>query len=110
MSLPADSSATRYQKARDAARELRQKLTGRGRETRLEVDFFDITGAPIKELPGEPTAGYTDLTQALRRTMARMRGRPLAAVVLLSDGADTSGAPSFQLWEDSRVPIHTAGF
>src|SRR5262249_39749618 len=80
------------------------------RDGRLEVDFFDITGAPIKELPKEPMADYTDLTKALRQSMGRLRSRPLAGVVLISDGADTSGRPGFQDWEDTGVAIPTVGF
>jgi hypothetical protein len=110
MSLADESGATRYDRARQAAEELRKELTAGTRDGRLAVDFFDITGAPIKELPKEPTADYTDLTRALRQALGRLRARPLAGVVLISDGADTSGRPGFLDWEDTGVAIHTVGF
>ncbi len=110
MSLVDDTGATRYQRALAAAAELKKKLEARTGEGRLQVDTFDITGTPVKELPKEPVHDYTDLTRALRQAMGRLRSRPLAGVVLISDGADTSGRPGFQDWEDTGVAIHTVGF
>jgi hypothetical protein len=110
MSLPDGSGSTRYERAKQAAERLRTKLTERTGGARLEVDFFDITGAPLKEMPKEPTADFTDLTRALRQTTARLRARPLAAVVLISDGVDNTGRPGFLDWEDTGVAIHTIGF
>ncbi len=109
MSLADESGTTRYERARQAAEELRRAVAARG-GARLQVDFFDITGTPIKELPREPAHDYTDLTKALRQTMSRLRSRPVAGVVLISDGADTSCRSSFQDWEDTGVAIHTIGF
>jgi uncharacterized membrane protein len=111
MSLPADSSGvSRYQRAKEAVESLRKKLTAKSGEARLVVDVFDITGAPIKEIPKEPTGDFTDITRALRQTMTRLRARPLAGVVLISDGVDNTGRPGFQDWEDTGVAIHTIGF
>ncbi len=111
MSLPDSSgSTTRYERARQAAESLRQKLTASTGGARLEVDLFDITGAPMKEIPKEPTADFTDLTRALRQTMTRLRAKPLAAVVLISDGVDNTGRPGFLDWEDTGIAIHTIGF
>jgi hypothetical protein len=110
MSLPGGAGSTRYGRARRAAEALTAKLNRPTTEGRLEVDLFDIAGAPLKELPMEPTADFTDLTRALRRTQVQMRSRHLSAVVLISDGADTTGRPTFADWEDVAVPIHTVGF
>jgi hypothetical protein len=110
MSLPDGSGATRYDRAKKAAEELKRLFAEKTKDGRLEVDYFDVTGAPIKELPKEPTAEYTDLTRALRQSTSRMRSRPLAGVVLISDGADNSGRPGFNDWEDTGVAIQTIGF
>jgi hypothetical protein len=109
MSLPDGSGSTRYVRAKQAAEELQRRFAS-NKDGRLEVDFFDVTGAPIKELPKEPNADYTDLTRALRQALNRMRSRPLAGVVLISDGADNSGRPNFLDWEDTGVAIQTVGF
>src|SRR5206468_12498552 len=47
-----------------------------------------------------PTRRSSDLA-------SRLRSRPLAGVVLISDGVDNTGRPGFQDWEDAGVPIHT---
>jgi hypothetical protein len=110
MSLPDASGTSRYERAKQAIESLRAKLTARGGTGRLVVDVFDINGATLKEIPKEPAADFTDLTRALRQTMTRLRARPLAAVVLISDGVDNTGRPGFLDWEDTGVAIHTIGF
>src|SRR4051794_40622005 len=110
MSLPDGTGSTRYARAKLAAEELKREFAAKSKDGRLEVDFFDVTGAPIKELPKEPLTDYTDLTRSLRQTLNRMRSRPLAGVVLISDGADNSGRPNFLDWEDTGVAIQTVGF
>jgi hypothetical protein len=111
MSLPdGTSGSTRYARALKAVEELKREFGKKTGDGRLEIDLFDVTGAPIAELPREPTTDYTDLTRALRQSMGRMRSRPLAGVVLISDGADNSGRPNFVDWEDTGVAVHTVGF
>jgi hypothetical protein len=110
MSLADASGTSRYARAVDAVAGLTKELNARTKDGRLEVDLFDIAGAPLKELPKEPKADFTDLTRALRRTLAQSRSRPLAGLILLSDGVDTSGRPNFRDWEESGVAIHAIGF
>jgi hypothetical protein len=109
MSLSDGSDTTRYDRARQAVEALRKKLAA-AKGVRMEVDLFDITGAPLKEIPKEPTVDVTDLTRALRQTMTRLRAKPLAGVVLVSDGVDNTGRPGFQDWEDTGVAVYAVGF
>ncbi len=110
MSLTDGSGSSRYERAKQAVESLKKKLSANSGGARLEVDLFDITGAPMKDIPKEPSADFTDLTRALRQTMTRLRARPLAAVVLISDGVDNTGRPGFKDWEDTGVAIHAIGF
>ena len=73
MSLSDGAGSTRFERAKQAVESLRKKLTARSGEARLVVDLFDITGAPLKDVPKAPTADFTDLTRALRQTMTRLR-------------------------------------
>jgi hypothetical protein len=109
MGLPDESGTTRYEQARKAAQAIRDALTT-GQGPRVAVDLFDITGAPLSELPAEPTADATDLTRALRQAASRLRSRPIAGMVLISDGTDNTGRPGFQDQEDAPFPIHTLFF
>ncbi|MFO0880374.1 MAG: hypothetical protein U0840_23765 [Gemmataceae bacterium] len=110
MTLPDTEGKSRYDRTRQVVESLQSRLRQRTGAGPLEVDLFDIQGAPLASLPAEPVAEFTDLTRAIRRTQAQMRSRNLAAIVLISDGADTTGRPSFADWEDTGVPIHTIGF
>jgi uncharacterized membrane protein len=53
------------------------------------VDWFDLE-APLSQslLPSPPTGTRTDLVGALERARSAQAGRPLAGLVLISDGAD----------------------
>src|SRR5262249_10072777 len=110
MSLPDASGVSRYERAKQAVESLKAKLTSKGSGAKLVVDLFDINGAPLKEVPKEATGDFTDLTRALRQTLTRLRARPLAGVILISDGVDNTGRPGFLDWEDTGVAIHTIGF
>src|SRR5262249_13807268 len=58
------SGQTRYARATEAMRRLRKALEANQAGGSLEVDVFDITGAPLDKdkLPEEPTVERTDLT------------------------------------------------
>ena len=111
MSLAADSSTTRYARARAAAAQLTDALQ-RGRKAPADfIELFDISGTPLPNgLPEQPQVERTDLGEALRRTTLHPRSRPLAGLVLISDGMDTTGRTNFQDWENTSVPIHGLGF
>jgi hypothetical protein len=113
MGLPDESGASRYDRARAAAEKIQKELASSS-GARLAVDLYDLTpnrtARPLTELPKEPTVDATDLTTPLRKALKRRRTRPMAAAILISDGADNSGRPDFRNWEDTGVPIHTIGF
>ena len=110
MSLADESGTSRYMRSLAAVESLTKKLKTPTKDGRLEVDLFDIAGKPLKKLPDEPGADFTDLTRGLRRTLAQSRSRQLAGLILISDGVDTTGRAGFTDWEDAGVSIHTVGF
>jgi uncharacterized membrane protein len=110
MDLPDPSGPSRYARATEAVGRLRQSLAGTG----VEVEVFDITGTRLADntLPKEPTVERTDLAQALSKTAAGLRFKPLNGVVLISDGMDNTGREDFQDLADiaNGRPIFTVGF
>jgi hypothetical protein len=111
MSLPVPSGESRYEVGRKTAERLRKTLEARRGDARLEVDYFDIRGeASGKDLPAQPGVERTDLTLALTKTLAGLRSKPLAGVVLISDGVDTTGRQEFYALGDVPVPVFTVGY
>jgi hypothetical protein len=111
MSLPDSSGATRYSRARSAVEQVKKALESKREGARVVVDLFDITGTLLKEgLPEQPAVERTDLGEALRKTALHLRSRPVAGLVLVSDGMDNTGRPNFHDWEDTSLPIHGLGF
>src|SRR5262249_20663882 len=107
ISMSLDSGGKeRYRKAREAFDAIKKSAENRG----LAVDLFDVNGNPIADVPNTPTAERTDLARAVSEALARSRSKPLAGVVVLSDGADNSGRTDFRDLNDSPVPIFAAGF
>jgi hypothetical protein len=110
MSLSDGSSRTRYDLARTAVEQLKQALAARP-APRLVVDLFDVTGKPFPGgLPDMPTLDRTDLLLAVSETRRQMRSRPLAGIVVISDGMDNTGRSSLRDLDDTSIPIHTLGF
>ena len=109
MSLPDPSGASRFERAKGAVDRLRRSVEG-GSGPRVEVDVFDITGAPLSEKKAQANVERTDLARAVREVLARLRSRPLAGVVVISDGMDNTGRPDLRELADSPVPVHAVGF
>ena len=60
----------------------------------------------------EANAPQSSLGLTLRRTMQRQRGRPVAAVIYLTDGVTTDGPPLSEVALEARqrkVPLHIVG-
>jgi uncharacterized membrane protein len=111
MSLPDASGTPRYARARAAVEQLTAALGDSRAGPRLAVDLFDVEGRPLKDgLPEKPTAERTDLTKALKDAAGQTRSRPVVGFVVVSDGMDNTGRPSFRDWEDPSVPVHGLGF
>jgi len=106
MSLSDAAGKERYRQAREALDQIRKGATERG----LAVDIFDINGNPLAEVPNEPTVDRTDLARAVSEVLARSRSKPLAGIILLSDGADNSGRTDVRDLNDSPVSVFAAGF
>jgi hypothetical protein len=106
MSLSDSVGKERYHQAREALDQIKRGATDRG----LVVDVFDINGNPLAEIPNEPKAERTDLARAVSEVLARSRSKPLAGIIILSDGADNSGRTDFRDLNDSPVPVFAAGF
>jgi hypothetical protein len=107
------SGQTRYARATDALQRLRKTLEANQAGGSLEVDVFDITGAPLDKdkLPDEPTVERTDLTLALSKTSSGLRFKRLNGVVLISDGMDNTDRQDFKDFGRAfGAPIYTAGF
>lgn len=59
-----------------------------------------------------PQGSLTAMGDALRDVLARKRGQPLAGVLLVTDGANNSGAPPREiapLFRQEGVPLHIYG-
>jgi len=77
----------------------------------FEVKLFDVTGRPLDHLPDEPNREQTDLLRAVRNVGRQVRGRHTPAVLLISDGSDTTGRRNFMtLGDEAAPPIYALGF
>lgn len=76
----------------------------------VEVLAFGESLAPVELAALSPTARRSDLAGALAAVRERYRGRPVAGMVLISDGGDTSGMLTAPATETMLPPIHAFGF
>lgn len=120
------ASMSREDVAADAASSTEQRLaavvsaarvqTDSGR-SRFEADYYAI-GNELQAVPtldalqGLPSASRSALATGLDTLLGTINENALAAVVLLSDGADNSAQLSAQWWQSlaaAGVPVHTVG-
>jgi hypothetical protein len=112
MSLPDPSGKSRYALAREVVTRLRAALEAKQSGPRLVIELADINGAPLKAdaIPDQPTVERTDLTRAVTETVSRLRSRPLAGVLVISDGMDNTGRHDFRDLGGLPVPVYGIGF
>lgn len=110
MTLADAGGQPRYTLAKSAVERLRLEIEASG-DAAMATDCFDIAGKPLAgNLPEDPRAERTDLVSAVRQSVAQLRAKPLAGVVLISDGADNTGTDQTQELADLPVPLYTVGF
>jgi hypothetical protein len=108
----AEGGRTRFQAAQQVADELTRSL-GEAYEVRVRV--FDEVSKDLSaaQLAGEvPDGGVTNLARALEGALGEDRPQG-QAILLASDGVDTSGTPAARLWQAAdkgkalSTPIYT---
>jgi len=111
MSLPDATGRSRYARATDAVAGLRDAIEQAGEAPQLEVDLFNVNGAPVPtDPPVEPRGERTDLVRAVSQAAARLRSKPLIGLVLVTDGMDNTGRGDLLALADSPAPIYALGF
>ncbi len=95
----------------DAARDLleRDLLPALGSRFTVETLAFGERVEPVGTADLSATGRRSDLANALAEVRARYRGRPVAGIVLLSDGGDTSGAGEVEIQRDATPPVYAFG-
>lgn len=118
MSLPAgDGTGTRFDRAQRFLKEARAPLSQLPTGLSVDLGTFgsDVEPATWEDMAkAKPKDGRTDIMKALNHVMQGRPGRPLAGVLLLSDGADNVDLHDRALSAEVRerlaasgVPIHT---
>lgn len=111
MSLADAGGQPRYALATSTVEELRRQLAAHGGDEAMALECFDLAGKSLGEkLPVEPREQRTDLVGGVRQAVAQLRAKPLAGVVLISDGADNTGIDETQQLADLTVPLYAIGF
>ena len=91
MAIDDADGVRRIDRARDFIKS--QLLPALGRDFQVEVLSFGEALAAASADSLSATARRSDLGGALAGIQERFRGRPVAGVILISDGADTGGGP-----------------
>jgi uncharacterized membrane protein len=96
----------------DAARDLLERALLPALDQRFTVEplAFGDRLAPVAPADLSATARRSDLAGAIASVRERYRGRPVAGIILLSDGGDTSGAGERALAGESTPPLFPVGF
>lgn len=76
---------------------------------RVESFAFGDRVAPAADTALAATADRTDLADAIRSTAERLRGAGLSAIVVMSDGNDTSGMDLAAAGAAANVPVVAVG-
>src|SRR4030095_9967908 len=76
---------------------------------RVETWLFGDGVRDARDVALAPTADRSDLAGAIRAAIERLRGRSLAGLVVLTDGARTDRANLADIGAQAGVPIVTIG-
>lgn len=101
----ADADATRFERAQALAAELQGSV---GKQFRTEVLTFGESLARAEPARLSADARRSDLSAALASLTERYKSQPLAGVIVLSDGGDTSPREAGTT-QAMAVPVFTVG-
>jgi len=121
MGLPSGNAThegeTRLTRAQQFLRDAQPALAALPESVTLDTAMFgeDVENVPWDGLlKAEPHGDHSNLLKAIQTTLASKPGRPLAGILLLSDGADNVDLPGTALPSEVRerlvaagVPIHS---
>jgi uncharacterized membrane protein len=95
----------------DRARDLITRALLPALEPRFQVEVLSFGEQVAASAPVDlaATARRSDLAAALSAVRERYRGRPVAGIVLLSDGGDTSGTSEAAIQHDRIPPVYSLG-
>ena len=105
MGLADRSGQSRFERPRRAVATLR-KAVAADTSAAVEVDLFDIAGAPLADDRASRSPNAPTWCARVPETIARLRSRPLAGVVLVSDGMDNTGRRDLRELAYAPVPVH----
>jgi uncharacterized membrane protein len=96
----------------DRAREFlsSELLPALGGRFKVEVLSFGESVSPADPATFSPSARRSDLAAALASVRERYRGRPVAGIVLLSDGGDTGRTLDLGSPDSTLPPVYPFGF
>lgn len=77
-----------------------------------DLVYFDLTGTQRSagDLAREPSDEQSDPVRALSRVAGMRVSERLGAVLLISDGKDTTGRRDYLALQDYPLPVHAIGF
>jgi uncharacterized membrane protein len=95
----------------DRARDLLTGVVLPALEPRFQVEVLSFGEQLAPSVPASlaATARRSDLAGALSGVRERYRGRPVAGIVLLSDGGDTSSVSEAAIQQDRVPPVYAMG-
>ncbi|OFW11538.1 MAG: hypothetical protein A3H96_22805 [Acidobacteria bacterium RIFCSPLOWO2_02_FULL_67_36] len=95
----------------DSARDLldRALLPALSSEFTVELLAFGDGVAPVTTADLSASARRSDLASAMAALRERYRNRPVAGIVVVSDGGDTSGRAEREVQRERTPPIHPIG-
>lgn len=105
MSLPVGGVTPGLTRAAAADATIRRVRSRLGDRYRLDWYDFAETLRPASPDSARPPAGPTALGAALEQALARADARPVAGVVLVTDGVSTSGRDPVRVAAASVVPV-----
>jgi len=120
MTVPDESDgSTRYEAQQKSLDQLQRELSSLDQNLEVAVYQFDQAAKRIElessqfQVPEIPEGRFTDIGSSLSQVMQGNLGKRLAAVVLLSDGAQRVYSPKVELQQAARdlqrqgTPLHT---
>ena len=107
MAIDDADGARRIERARDFVKN--EVLPALGGRFQVEVLSFGEALAPASADTVGATARRSDLGGALAAVQERYRGRPIAGLIVVSDGGDTGGGPDVAALASMLPPVFTFG-
>ncbi len=95
--------------ANDETSSIKNNISELSKHFNVRLYQFSSSATAVEKLSLNADGSQTDIGNSLTKAIREWRGQPIAGIMLITDGANNSGADPVIIAQQSGIPVYTVG-